>query len=95
MKILFYFILISNLHSEEVVSQKEKSFPKKKIFQKAQNIYIDEDGDKVTILDYETKKVLSSTNEIKASNIYDDGTSTEKQKKRNVESPPKSINDKK
>ena len=92
MKILFYFIFITNLHSAEVsqvskndngvnpISNKDNNA--NQIIKKDKNIYTDEDGDKITILDFESKKILSSTNEIKASNIYDDTILPEKPKEK-------------
>lgn len=68
MKTLFYFIFISNVHTQEITNNNTKK------------VYIDEAGDKITVLDFESKKMLSATNEIKPSNIYEDGLSKEKKK---------------
>jgi hypothetical protein len=76
---LLLILLVTNINAQEVAP---KANP---------NVYIDKDGDTITILDAEAHKMLKSTKEIAVSNIYDNSTDLKKEKIKDEKTKEKSV----
>jgi hypothetical protein len=74
MKTLIIFLFSLTLSSPEVWAQKAKTPAKPK------NVYVDKQGDTVTVLDYELRKKLNVTKEFKPSLVYDSAQEIQKAK---------------
>jgi len=80
-KIIIFFLvilLIENALGQPQGNPSQTASPTPQAPAKPKNIYVDKDGDTVTVLDYELRKKLNYTKDVKPTLVYDNAKEIEK-----------------